>query len=179
MPYVCWGGGLEGGDVVEGGGFGVVTQFSYLGDVLDSEGWAQRAVRARVAAVWGKWREISGLLLNKGIPLARRGIRSAMLYEGETWVLTKRLEGVLIGCDRRMLRYMAGVTRQDWVSCEEVARRCGVGMLGDALLRRRLGWFGIGGMSGMRWEGFGWLRFLVIDRRANQRKHGRKIRRRS
>ena len=36
---------------------------------------------------------------------------------------------------------MAGVTRQDRVSGEEVAR-CGVGMLGDALLRRRLGWFG-------------------------------------
>ena len=37
---------------------------------------------------------------------------------------------------------MAGVTRRDRVSSEEVARRCGVGMLGDALSRRRLGWFG-------------------------------------
>ena len=77
------------------------TQFCYLGDVLDSEGGAERA---RVAAAWGKWREILGLLLNKGIPLARRGmvfdacIRSVMLYGGETWALTKRLEGVLIGC---------------------------------------------------------------------------------
>ena len=34
--------------------------------------------------------------------------------------MTKRLEGVFIGCDRRMLRYMAGVTRQDRVSTEEV-----------------------------------------------------------
>ena len=42
----------------------------------------------------------------------------------------------------RMLMYMAGVTRRDQVSSEEVARRCGVGMLADALLRRRLGWFG-------------------------------------
>ena len=69
MPCVCWGGG-DGGIVVEGGVVGVVTQFCYLGDVLDSEGGAERAVRARVAAAWGKWREISGLLLNKGIPLA-------------------------------------------------------------------------------------------------------------
>ena len=51
--------------------------------------------------------------------------------------LTKRLESMLVGCDRRMLRYMAGVMRRD-----RVARNCGVGMLGDALLRRRLGWFG-------------------------------------
>ena len=34
---------------------------------------AERAVRARVAAPWGKWREISGLL-NKGILQDRRGI---------------------------------------------------------------------------------------------------------
>ena len=52
------------------------------------------------------------------------------------WAMTKRLEGVLIGCERRMFRYMAGVTRRDWVSNEEVIKRCGVGMLGDALLRR-------------------------------------------
>ena len=89
---------------------GVLTQFCSLGDVLDSEGGAGRAIGARVAAVWGKWREISGLLLNKGIQLARRGMvfdacnRSVMLYTGETWALTKRLKGVLIGCGRRMLR---------------------------------------------------------------------------
>ena len=52
----------------------MVSQFCYLGDELDSERGAERAVRARVAAAWGKWREISGLLLNKGIPLARRGM---------------------------------------------------------------------------------------------------------
>ena len=87
MPYVCWGGGGE-------GGIGVVTQFCYFGDVLDSEGEADRAVRARVAVVWRKWREISGLLLNEGVSLARRGmvfdacIRSVMLYGGEAWALT-------------------------------------------------------------------------------------------
>ena len=134
--------------VIRDGVIGVVTQFCYLGDVLDSEGGVERAVRARLAAAWGKKRVISGLLLNKGIPLARRGmvfdacIRSVMLYGGETWALTKRLESVVVGCDHRMLRCMAVVTRQDWVSSEEVARRCGVGMLEDALLRRRLGWFG-------------------------------------
>ena len=127
---------------MEGGVVGVVTQFCYLGDVLDNECGAERAVRPRVAAAWGMWREISGLLLNKGIPLARRGmvfdvcIRSVMLYGGETWALTKRLESLLVGCDHRMLRYMARVTRRD-----RVARRCGVGMLGEDLLRRRLGWF--------------------------------------
>ena len=51
MPCVCWGG--EGGVLVEGGVVGVMTQFCYLGDVLDSEGGAERAVRARVAVAGG------------------------------------------------------------------------------------------------------------------------------
>ena len=68
------GGGVEGGVVVESGGIGVVTQFCILGEVLGSEGGAERAVRARVAAAWEKWREMSELLLNKGILLARRGM---------------------------------------------------------------------------------------------------------
>ena len=50
MPYLCWGVGGEAGVAVEGDVVGVVTQFCYLGDVLDSEGLAERAVRARVAA---------------------------------------------------------------------------------------------------------------------------------
>ena len=71
MQYMCW---------------GVVTQFCYLGDVLDSEGGAERAVRARVAVAWGKWRKISGLLLYNSVPLVQRNIvfdasiRSVMLY---------------------------------------------------------------------------------------------------
>ena len=47
----------------------------------------------------------------------------------------------MLGCDRKMLRYMAGVTWRDRVSSSEVAR-CGVRELGAVLLGRRLGWFG-------------------------------------
>ena len=65
-----------------------------------------------------------------------------MLYGLETWALTARLEAILLSCDRRMLRYMAGVTWRDRLSSAEVARRCGVRELGDVLRVRRLGWFG-------------------------------------
>ena len=91
--------------------------------------------------------EIASLLVNRGIPLHHRGkvyeacIRSVMLYGGETWALTARLEAILLCCDRRMLRYMAGVTWRDRVRSVEVAR-CGVRELGDVLRVRRLGWFG-------------------------------------
>ena len=112
-------------------------------------GGLERAVRARVGAAWGKWKEIASLLVNRGIPqhhhrkVYEACIRSVMLYGGwETWALTARLEGILLSCDRRMLRYMAGVTWRDRVRSVEAARRCGVRELGDVLRVRRLGWFG-------------------------------------
>ena len=43
--------GLE----VNGGMLEEVEQFCYLRDVLDCEGGAERAVRARVTAAWRRW----------------------------------------------------------------------------------------------------------------------------
>ena len=62
--YLCC---CDGGVVEE------VQQFCYLCDVLHSEDGVGKAVRARVAAAWGEWREISGLLINQGIPVTQRG----------------------------------------------------------------------------------------------------------
>ena len=45
-------------------------------------------------------------------------------------------------CDRRMLRYMAGVRWQDRRSSSEVAEMCGVEDLSVRLKQRRLRWFG-------------------------------------
>ena len=47
-----------------------------------------------------------------------------MLYAAETWALTERLEGLLAGCDHRMLRYMSRVRWQDRITNEKVRRRC-------------------------------------------------------
>ena len=88
-------------------------QFCYLGDVLECGGGSERAIRARVGAAWGKWKKIASLLVNRGIPPHHCGkvyeacISSVMLYGGgdEMWALTVRLEGILLSCDRRMLRY--------------------------------------------------------------------------
>ena len=69
----------------------VVDCFCYLGDMLDCEAGTERAVRMRVSMAWSKWSEISGLLLNRGIPLKRRGhlyqacVRAALMYGAESW----------------------------------------------------------------------------------------------
>ena len=56
--------------------------------MLECAGGSERAIRARVGAAWGKWKEIASLLVKKGILLHHRGkvyescIRSVMLYGG-------------------------------------------------------------------------------------------------
>ncbi len=125
-----------------------VQQFCYLRDVLDCGAGVERAVRARVAAAWGRWREISSLLVNRNIGLRNRGrvyeacVRSALLYGEETWALMNRLMEVLCYCDGRMQRYMAGVRWQDGRSSGKVAEMCGVEDLSAKLRQRRLRWFG-------------------------------------
>jgi hypothetical protein len=125
-----------------------VKTFRYLGDVIDSEGGVERAVRARVASAWNKWREISALLRNEGVPLVHRGaiyemcIRPVLLYGGENWALTDRVRNILITCDRKMLRYMAGISWEDRVRSDEVARRCGLVEIDRIITAKRLRWFG-------------------------------------
>ena len=125
-----------------------VETFTYLGDIVDRDGGVERAVRGRVAVAWSKWREIAGLLCNRRIPLRSRSsiydacIRSVMLYGSETWPLTQHMEKSLISCDRRMLRYMAGVRLQDHVPSSAVAERCGLRQINDVLRIRRLRWYG-------------------------------------
>jgi len=88
--------------------------------------------------------EMLSLITNRSIPLKVRGsvyescVRSVMLCGAETWALTGKLEDILKSCDRRMLRYMAGVRWQDRICNEDVAKRCGLKMIQDKLRQRRL-----------------------------------------
>ena len=123
-------------------------EFCYLGDMVDREGGVRRAVAMRTAAAWSKWREIGGLLCDRGIPLKKRAsiyeacIMSVLLYGAETWPMTQKVENCIQICDRRMLRYMAGVSLQDRVPSAVVAETCGVGQVLDVARSRRLRWFG-------------------------------------
>ena len=39
-----------------------VNKFKYLGVTISEEGGSEEAVRARVSAAWGKWRDLSGVI---------------------------------------------------------------------------------------------------------------------
>lgn len=75
---------------MNGGKLDEVEHLCYLGHVLNCEVGGERIVRARVVAVWFKWREKTTLLVNCSIPLKCRAgvyqvcIISVMLYGAET-----------------------------------------------------------------------------------------------
>ena len=42
-----------------------VNKFNYLGVTISEEGGSEEAVRARVSAAWGKWRDLSRVISDK------------------------------------------------------------------------------------------------------------------
>ena len=116
--------------------------------MLHCGGGSERAAKARVSCAWMRWRELSSLLCNPGIPRHHRArvygacIRSTMLYGSETWAATWQVEDILIKCDRRMLRKICNVRLSDRVSTEEVLRMCRLEELEMVMTKRRLNWYG-------------------------------------
>ena len=57
-----------------------VNKFKYLGVTISEEGGSEEAVRARVSAAWGKWRDLSGVISDKKMPRKLNVIRPVLLY---------------------------------------------------------------------------------------------------
>ena len=71
----------------------------------------------RIKAGWSKWRNTSGVLCDRRIPLRLKGkfyktaIRPAMLYGIECWAVKKQYVSKMNVAEMRMLRWMCGKTR--------------------------------------------------------------------
>ena len=87
-----------------------VDAFKYLGSVIDRDGTSQQDVQSRVWVGWMKWRELTGVLCDKNMPVKMKSkvyrtvVRPAMMYGSECWEMrksdTKRMEVA----ERKMLR---------------------------------------------------------------------------
>ena len=100
-----------------------MNKFKYLGVTISEEGGSGEAVRARVSAAWGKWRNLSGVISDKKMPrkskmkLYMTVIRPVLLYGAECWTVGKKAEQILKKTEMRMLRTIKGVTLRDTVEC--------------------------------------------------------------
>ena len=124
------------------------TSFKYLGSVISEEGGSDLEVRQRIKAAWVKWRQVSGVILDKKIPLQLRikvyktVIRPVLLYGAETWALRRKEEGVLERTEMRMLRWILGVSLMERIESEDIRKRVGVCKITDKARESRLRWYG-------------------------------------
>ena len=91
-----------------------VNGFCYLGDRLNASGGCEAVVTARVRIGRVRFRECGELLLGNRFPLKMKGkvyrycVRSAILYESETWCLKENVKAILRRTERAMVRVMCG-----------------------------------------------------------------------
>ncbi|XP_046841875.1 uncharacterized protein LOC124435990 [Xenia sp. Carnegie-2017] len=87
-----------------------VSEFKYLGDVLNDGGGCEQALRNRVQAAWWSFRELSGMLCGKSTSLKQKGvlykacIRSVLGYGAECWAPKAEDLRRLASTERRMFR---------------------------------------------------------------------------
>lgn len=123
-------------------------EFKYLGSILAEEGGTEKAVRQRVKAVWQKWREVSGVILDRKIPLKLRMkiyksvLRPVLLYGAETWSLRKKEEDILERTEMRMVRWIAGISLLERRESEDIRKMCGIGNIREKAREARLRYYG-------------------------------------
>ena len=54
--------------------YGIVDKLYYLGDMLSQDGDCKHAILKRIQTGWLKFKELSGLLIGKGMSLKSKGI---------------------------------------------------------------------------------------------------------
>ncbi|XP_063592969.1 uncharacterized protein LOC134770009 [Penaeus indicus] len=122
-----------------------VQEFKYLGVTLDARGGSQVAMRARVAAAWNKWRELSGVISDRKMPrklkLYSTIIRPVLLYEPEVWTMGKK-ERILEATEMRMLRRTKGVTLRERERSTDFRRELGVNGINEKFKEMRMRWYG-------------------------------------
>ena len=133
---------------LDGDNIEVVDRFSYLGDVISTEGGAQEAVTSRIRSAWKKFKEVLNVICGKSISLKIRGtlykshVRNALTYGAECWALKMEDERRLKTTEMRMLRMICGKTLKDKMNKGKIREMTGVVRLEEFLREKRLRWVG-------------------------------------
>ncbi|XP_074342104.1 uncharacterized protein LOC141679522 [Apium graveolens] len=118
--------------------------FKYLGSMIHKDGKIDVSVTHRIQSGLLKWRDASGVLCDKKIPLKLKGrfyrmaIRPALLQGVEFWAVTKAQEQRLEVAEMRMLHWICGRTLLDRLPIGFFRRQLRVASLIDKVRESRL-----------------------------------------
>ena len=99
---------------------------------ITSEGGSQADVNNRIRIGWMKWREVSGVMCDRKMPVELKDkvfktiIRPAMTYGSECWAVKKKDENKLDLAEMRMLRLARGKTRLDHIRTKDIRKEAHV-----------------------------------------------------
>jgi len=105
-------------------------------------------VRARVIAAWLKWRQVTGVLCDRRMPIRleakiyRSVVRPVALFGCECWPAAASHERMLHAMKMRMLRWSLGLTRLDHVTNNDTRTRLKVAPITEKMRQARLRWYG-------------------------------------
>ena len=84
----------------------------YVESIFDSNGGAERDISNRVKLAWMKWKQLTGLLCEKNVPIKLKDkvyktvIKPTMTHGAECWAIRKKDENILHVAKMRMLRWI-------------------------------------------------------------------------
>ena len=87
---------------------------------------AEWLCKNRVRLAWNKWREITGVICDKKIPVKLKHkiyktvIKPTMTYGAECWTMKKKDEMLMNKTEMRMLRWIQGVSLREHKRNEEI-----------------------------------------------------------
>jgi len=125
-----------------------VKSFRYLGSIIQENGEIDEDINHRIKVGWQKWKNASGVLCDRKIPLRLKGkiyrmvVRPALLYGSECWPIKKAQIQRLRVAEMRMIRWICGHTRLDRIRNEVSRGKIGVASIEDKMREARLRWFG-------------------------------------
>ena len=102
----------------------------------------------RIQSGWKHGKRVSGILCDRRISFRVMGkvyktvVLPAMMYGAETWAAKKAQEKKLDVVERRMLRWMSGVTKLDRIKNEIIRGTTKVGEISKIVQESRLKWYG-------------------------------------
>ncbi|KAI0505055.1 hypothetical protein KFK09_016012 [Dendrobium nobile] len=103
--------------------------FINLGSIVQSDGEIDGDIINKIQVGWLKWRNASGLLCDRKVPLKLKGkfykmvVRHALSYSVECWPLKEKHNTKLSVIEMRMLRWMSGFTLRDRIRNEHICEK--------------------------------------------------------